>query len=49
MHGDEEAAEKLEDFSEVHEKHAAGAEAPVDSNSFVPGMNPRPTVRTSSS
>jgi hypothetical protein len=24
----EQAAEKLEDFSEMHEKHASGAEAP---------------------
>jgi hypothetical protein len=49
LQGDEEAAEKLEDFPEMHDKHAAGAEALVDSNGYVPGMNPRPTTRTRSS
>jgi outer membrane lipoprotein carrier protein len=42
-----EAPEKLEDFSEMHEKHASGAEAPIGSCGFVPGMNPRPTARMS--
>jgi hypothetical protein len=32
------AAEKLEDFYDLREKHASGAEAPIDSNGSVPGI-----------
>jgi hypothetical protein len=37
----EDAAEKLEDFSEMQEKHASGAEAPMDSiGSFAGDKSP---------
>ena len=39
------AAEKLMFSREMVEKHTAGAKAHVDSTAFVPGINPRPTVR----
>ncbi len=47
--GAKEAAETGLDQSEVSQEHASGAKARVDSASYLPGMNPRPTARTSSS
>jgi hypothetical protein len=42
-----EAAQKAEILPETREKHTSGAKAPIDSNGFVPGINPRPTSRLS--
>jgi hypothetical protein len=45
----QQAAEKLERWSETDEKHASAAKATAHSAGFTPGINPRPTARTSSS
>jgi len=41
------AAEKVLILGEIWQKHTSGAEACVDLIGFIPGMNPRPTARTS--
>src|SRR5271157_5840061 len=41
------AAEEGGSTGKLPEKHASGAEARADSAGFMPGMNPRPTTRTS--
>jgi len=38
---------KAMSFGEEIEKHPSGAEAHIDLIGFMPGMNPRPTARTS--
>jgi hypothetical protein len=45
--GAKQAAEKGRQFGENLEKHTAGAKARVDLIGFMPGINPRPTARTS--
>jgi len=41
------AAEELEIWAETDKKHTSVAKATVHSVGFIPGMNPRPTARTS--
>jgi hypothetical protein len=43
----EQAAEKGLVLGETRQKHTSGAEALVDLIGFMPGINPRPTARTS--
>jgi hypothetical protein len=43
----EEAAEKVPVSGGVPEEQTSGAEAPIDLNGIVPGMNPQPAARTS--
>jgi hypothetical protein len=45
--GAEQAAEKGRISGEKLEKHTSGAEAHIDFIGFMPGINPRPTARTS--
>jgi hypothetical protein len=45
--GAKEASEKGQKASEKPEKHTSGAEARAHSADFIPGINPRPTARTS--
>src|ERR1035438_2079863 len=40
-------AEKHLLSSKKPEKHTSGAKAPINSIGFIPGINPRPTARTS--
>ena len=47
--GVEQAAQKGLISGEMLEKHTSGAEARFDSIGFIPGINPRPTARMSSS
>jgi hypothetical protein len=43
--GAQQAAEKGQISGEKLEKHTSGAEAHIDFIGFMPGINPRPTVR----
>jgi hypothetical protein len=45
--GAKQAAEKGMITSEIPEKHTSAAEATIDSNGLIPGINPRPTAGTS--
>jgi len=45
--GAKQAAEKGLIFGEIRKKHTSGAKARIDLIGFIPGMNPRPTARTS--
>ncbi len=45
--GVNQVAEKLPVAGAIPEKHTSGAEARADSIAFAPGINPRPTARTS--
>jgi hypothetical protein len=47
LQGLKQAAEKGHDSGEKLENHTAGAEAHIDLIGFMPGINPRPTTRTS--
>jgi hypothetical protein len=41
------AAEKLSGCGEIRRKHTSAAKADIDLIGFMPGINPRPTSRTS--
>jgi hypothetical protein len=44
------AAEKvliMAEKPEKPEKHTSGPKGPIDLSGFIPGINPRPTARTS--
>jgi len=45
--GAEQAAENGHVFGVEIEEHTSGAEAHIDLIGFMPGINPRPTARTS--
>ena len=43
----EQLAEKVLNMGEIGRKPTSGAEARIDSKGFTPGMNPRPTLKSS--
>jgi len=43
----EQLAEKGRDFGKIGGKHTSGPKGRVDSATFMPGMNPRPTSKPS--